>query len=347
MSDPVETTEPEDLGVEEEEYDVPFEDEDEDDYLDDPYGDDDDDEEEEDDEEEGEGEETESEQEAKKEEEPSKTYKIKVRGEEIEATKEELAEIFGLKETPVTEELAEVLVDARQKQLAGMQALTEVGKTKKQIDMFFQELRSNPMSVLLDPSLGLDFDKLAEDRIIEKLQWEQMSPAERKSAELEDKLKRYEMDQQRSQQEQQRQQYEQETEHYANTYAQQAVSAIQSVGLPETEYVFQRVINHMSNQYRQTGQDPSAEQAIAQVQKEVQELASHLGKTMTPEQIAQVFGDDGRKKLREYEIKTVKSNRPPPRDAVPGNKPVGEKPKKKYLAKDEFRAMLDKRYGSL
>lgn len=341
MSDPVETAE-EDLGVEEEEYDVPFEDEDEDDdYIDDPYDDDEDEEDEEDGEDEDE-----PEQKEKKEEEP-KVYKIKVRGEEIEATKEELAELFGLKETPVTEELAQVLVDARQKQLAGMQALTEAGKTKKQIDMFFQELRSNPMSVLLDPTLGIDFDQLAEDRIIEKLQWEQMSPAERKAAELEDKLKRYEMDQQRSQQAQQRQQYEQETEHYANTYAQQAVSAIQSVGLPETEYVFQRVINHMSNQYRQTGQDPSAEQAIAQVQKEVQELASHLGKTMTPEQIAQVFGDDGRKKLREYEIKTVKSNRPPPRDAIPGNKSAGSKPKKKYLAKDEFRAMLDKRYGSL
>lgn len=347
MSDPVE--------YEEEEYDIPGEEEEDEDLggssYDDYIDDDEEFEEDEDPDDEEEGDTAESKgadsPPPEKEEKPEeKTYRIKIRGEELDVTQEELAEAFNLKETPMTDELADVLVDARQKQLAGMQALTESGRYRKQIGMFFEELKSNPMKVLLDPDLGIDFDRLAEERVIEKVKYELMSPEERRLHDLEKKAQEYEQRERQQMAEQQAAAYERETQGYMEAYGNGAVEALRETGLPETEYVFQRVVAHMTKQYQSTGIDPNPKAAAAAVRKELEETVSHFGRNLTPEQIAQVFGTEGRQKMRRYEIDSVKKNRIP-KQAEPGKNQVGRQKKPKYINEQEFSKILEKRYGSL
>lgn len=279
-----------------------------------------------------------------------KTYKMKIKGEERDITSSELKEFFKLKgDTDLTDEVANVLVNSRQIHIAGQQAFTEASNAMKQIESFVTQLQSNPMEVLTDPKLGIDFDKLAEDYIIQKITMEMMPEGERKSLLLQQENEKLKRDRDEHVSNQQRQQYEQETAAYTDHFANDIASAAQDAGLPVSEFVFSSASKYMRNAYQQSGEVPSAREVIPLVKRDLAELAQSLGKTLPPEQIAELFGEEALKKVREYEVKRVRS----PKQANPGSYDWNKNKQnsstktsqggKKMLNIEEFRQMMDER----
>jgi hypothetical protein len=283
-----------------------------------------------------------------KEVEEEKTYKMKIKGEEKEISASELKEFFGIKDTPLTDEVANVLVKSRQIHLAGQQAFTEASHAMKQLESFVGQLQSDPMSVLLDERLGINFPKLAEDYIIEQLQLEQMPEAERRARQLQKENEQLRKFQEQQLAEQQRAIYEQQTEAYTDHFAKDISSAIQSAGLPLTEFTMASASKYMRQMYQELGEVPPAKDVMGRVRQELASLAQTIGKTLPPEQLAEIFGEDGVKKIRQHEISKIKK----PRQATPGShnwkkdEPTrqmtpqgGNKP----TSLEEFRQMLDQR----
>jgi hypothetical protein len=240
-------------------------------------------------------------------------YEIKIKGEITKVKQSELAEVFGLKETPMTQELANVLVGARQKELAGLQAIADSGRVQKQFRTFVEILKSNPMEILMEPELGIDFPKLAEDYIIEQLKLEQMHPSERELLKIRqenEKLKK--MDSQAREQ-QAKAQFEQETERYTHEYAQDIATAIDEAGLPKEKLIFNRISYHMQEQYKETGTVPPARSVLPIVEQELEGVIQAYGQTKPPEAIQKALGTNGVKKLREAEIAKFKKQPAPPK----------------------------------
>ena len=66
-----------------------------------------------------------------------------------------------------------------QKGAAATQTWEEAAKMRKEAEGFVHLLKTDPLKILKDPNLGLDFRKIAEDYLWEQLQDEQMSPEQK------------------------------------------------------------------------------------------------------------------------------------------------------------------------
>jgi hypothetical protein len=132
----------------------------------------------------------------------------------------EIRETFKIKpETEITEDVANVLLSAKNLELAARQAFSEATSAQKQVTAFMDILTKDPMSLLTDPRMPFNFEDLAIDFIAEKLRLEQMTPAERRALELEKENKRYREEREKENSEKSKQQFEQETEQHMNSFA--------------------------------------------------------------------------------------------------------------------------------
>ena len=287
---------------------------------------------------------------------PPKTYKMRVKGEDVELTEDELRETFKIKpETEITEDVANVLLSAKNLELAARQAFSEATSAQKQVTAFMDILTKDPMSLLTDPRMPFNFEDLAIDFIAEKLRLEQMTPAERRALELEKENKRYREEKEKENSEKSKQQFEQETEQHMNSFANDIVSAMEEAGLPETKFVFQRFAFHMNSLARQAKAEgypnyiPTAKDVLPLVKQELEETISHLGKKAKPEDLVKALGDEGRKKIRELELARVsnKKNAAPKREAVPGNSERKSKDMNQKMNIEQFRKMMDEKMGPL
>jgi hypothetical protein len=108
----------------------------------------------------------------------ARTLKIKVNGKESDIDIDSMAD----DELSMKLQLAE----------AARVRMQETAELKKQFAEFQKAVKDNPWEALKDPAFGLDLDKLAEERILQRYQEEMMPEQERKVMEYEKKLKEYE-----------------------------------------------------------------------------------------------------------------------------------------------------------
>jgi hypothetical protein len=284
-----------------------------------------------------------------------KTYKVKIKGEERELTEDELRETFDIKpETQITDDVANVLIRAKNLEIAGRQALSEGANANKQAQAFMEILASNPMELLLDPRMPWNFEDLAVDYIADKLRLEQMPAAERRAYEAEQKLKKLEAEAKERETGQSKQKFETETEQHTNAFANDIVSVMEEAGLPETKLVFQRFAFHMQSLIRQAQAEgynnytPTAKEVLPLIEEELGGTISHFGKKADPDKLSKLLGNDGISKIRKHEVeKITKRNASPKRDAIPGNSERNSNNMNKKLSIQEWKESLDNKFGRL
>jgi len=284
-----------------------------------------------------------------------KTYKVKIKGEERELTEDELRETFDIKpETVITDDVANVLIRAKNLEIAGRQALSEGANANKQAQAFMEILASNPMELLTDPRMPWNFEDLAIDFIAEKLRLEQMPAAERRAYEAEQKLKAYDKEKETQTKQQQQERMAAETEHHTNAFANEIVSVMEEAGLPETKLVFQRFAFHMQSLMRQAQAEgynnytPTAKEVLPLIEEELGGAISHFGKKADPDKLSKLLGNDGMSKIRKHEVgKITKKNAAPRRDAIPGNSEKNSNNMNKKLSIQEWKESLDNKFGRL
>lgn len=116
---------------------------------------------------------------APKEEPKPEKVRAKINGEWREVTQDELDE----------------RIRQYSKAQAAHEAFEKASQMMRQTKALLKKLREDPESVLEDPRLGIDFEKLAEKRLLKKvnkLMEPELTPEERERRELEERLRQYE-----------------------------------------------------------------------------------------------------------------------------------------------------------
>jgi hypothetical protein len=189
------------------------------------------------------------------------------------------------------------------------QRRAEALKAKAEADGVFSRLKSDPLSVLKE--LGVDIRGLSEKTILEEVKLEQMTPAERRAYELEQKLKAYESEKQKSEQEKQQAAMQQEVERHKDELATLFMDTMERTGLPKSSGRF--VMHRMAHLYRQNeeaGLESTPEEMASYVMEGLKR--EHVGvlSGLEGEALLSHLGEDVVKKVLGAHLARIKKQRP-------------------------------------
>lgn len=256
-----------------------------------------------------------------------KTFKLKVDGEEIEE-QIDLADEEGLK---------------RQLQLAraAQKRMQEASRQKAEAESFIQRLKTNPLEVLNDPSLGVNFRQIAEEYLAEQLEQELMSPEEKRIREAERIIREREAEMKAAREREESEQIERLKNHYAQDYDKKITEALQTSGLPKTPKTVKRMAELMKMNLS-NGLDLEPKDLVQLVREDyVQEMKSIFG-AADGEALFNLLGDDVVTKIRKTDLQKLKAKLPQSRKQSIGSSQKQSEPKR-ALTRDEWREEIRRR----
>lgn len=215
---------------------------------------------------------------------------------------------------------SEVIALAQQSR-AAQKRMQEAASSKKQAEDLIGFLKSNPKVAF--QKLGIDIRKFSEDTLMELLQQEAMSPEQKKTAEMEAKLKKYEADEKSAKEAaHNKEMSELESKHLAN-YDQLFIKALSESGLPKTPFTVKRMaeLTLVSNK---KGLNLDSGQIAKLVREDYQTEMRALYGQADGTQLMEILGEDGVKKLSKAQAEKFQAK---PQEF--------SKPQKKASAKKE------------
>jgi len=250
-----------------------------------------------------------------------KKYKVKVDGKEIEVGEDELVNNYQLRKAS----------DKRFQE--GMQG-------RKQAEEFIRLLKTDPNKVLSHPSVGMDVKKWAEDYLINEMQREMMTPEQKQMEEYKAKLAGYEEQEQMTKKQAEQAQQTAVRQQYQDDYSKQITGALETSGLPKTEFTVQRMIHYMSKALEHN-YEVSAENVTDLVRRDYINDTKALYSGLDADALLSILGDDISGKIRKADLAKLKN---PQGGAVRNNSGVSTSPaseKGDQMSKDEWRDMLE------
>lgn len=229
---------------------------------------------------------------------------------------EAVARKMKLKVNGVEREFDEATV-IRKAQLAesAEQKFQEAAKLRKQTEAFIEALRSDPMSVLTNPQLGLNFRELAEQYLAKEIGREMLTPEQREIEELRQfKAERERQEEEARQAEmttKQQAEFKAQQVKYAQAYDREITDALTGSGLPRTPQTLKRVAELMHNALSK-GYELDAVTAADMVRESYQSDISQLYGQLDGEKLLAVLGEDLAKKIRMYDLQRLKAKQAPP-----------------------------------
>jgi hypothetical protein len=163
----------------------------------------------------------------------------------------------------------------------------EALRAKAEADGLLSRLKADPISALRD--LGVDVRALSEKTILEDIELEKMTPAERRAYEAEKKLKAYEAEKQKAEEEKQRTVHEQEVARHKDEFASLFMETMEATGLPKSSGRY--VLHRMASLYAQNEE--------AGLESTPEEMATHVLEGLKREHTGVLSGLDG-DRLLEY-----------------------------------------------
>ena len=247
-----------------------------------------------------------------------KKYKLKIDGEEVEVTEDEL-----IREAQKARASDKRFRDAAQKEKMLTEKLGE-----------FEAIKYKPVESL--KKLGIDFDKLAEEHLLKRLEMEQMSPDAKKAYELEQKQKEYEeqLNEYRTKEEQA--EIDAEAEKYVEQYRQEFERVIKEKELPDTDNVRARLATYMYDATNEQLENFTVEEAAELVKEDFEIELKQLFDKYSLEDVEKILGKDVLKKIRKADLdKVVK-----PENNAERGEPSKPKNKKKYMTPEEWQEYI-------
>lgn len=224
-----------------------------------------------------------------------KKFKLKVDGQEIE---EEI-------------DLADDETIKRHLQMskAAQKRMSEAAQTKRQAEQFINALRTNPLKILNDPNLGLDFKKIAEDYIYEQAMNDMLTPEQKQLKEYERRLKEHEDQQRTAKEQQEAQQLEELQQRYAEDYDKKITEALSTSGLPKTPKTVKRMAELMYKNL-EFGFELEPKQLVEIVRQDYLTDIKELLMATDGDSLLKMLGDETANKLRKADLARLKSAKP-------------------------------------
>jgi len=205
--------------------------------------------------------------------------------------------------------------------------------SQTQVENLFASLKQNPEAVWdLVESLGHDPRELTKQKFRQYLDYEKMTPEQKKVYELERKLSTYEKEKQQLEQEKKAQSHEQLIEKYYQSLEKEFSDFYSESGVKPNKELAQDLIRYQREQLELKGKRPSVKDSYAVLQKRNEEqrraLLSSLKEDEVPEELVKIV----RKKLAKEAKKFPYSK---PKTSTSTSKPSSSK-RRKSLSIDDF-----------
>lgn len=149
---------------------------------------------------------------------------VKIDGEEKEVTLEDLKRDY-------------------QKFQSANQRYEEAKHLRKQSEKLIEIMKTNPFDVL--EKMGLDVEALAEERLLRKIQFEQMTDEQKEAYLAKEKLKSYEQMEQERKAQEEFHRLEQVKQHYKANFEREIIEAIETNELPRDSQTASKIIGYM------------------------------------------------------------------------------------------------------
>lgn len=227
---------------------------------------------------------------------------------------------------------------------------------KKQAETFFEMIK-NPATlkqVLTDPRVGVDLKKFAEEYVWEQIQQQKREAEWEKNPELkaqwerDQKLKSYEQKEADAKAAAEADKANADAARFESDYSAKILQALKAGGMPQTPDAVSRMAEYLATAV-ENGYDLSADDLVAQVRADYRTDISALLGAVDGDQLLELLGEANAKKLRDADLKRLRSPQSNPFPARSGRKPAdaGKKePPAKRLSGSDWKAELTKEFLS-
>lgn len=238
-----------------------------------------------------------------------KRYKVKIDDQEAEVDEDEV-------------------VAGYQRAKAAHKRFEEASKLRKQAEQLVHALKNDPISVLTDPRLGVDFKQLAVDYLAKEFEQEEMSPEQRRASELERKVREYEEKEAARIQEAEQAELSQAQQRFAQELEHEFSGVLETSGIPKTTESVRRMA-YVKLQAIEAGYDMTAAEIAAEVKRSyAEEHTSYFG-ALDGDALLSAIGEPTLKKIRKAELARLNGGRnaPSAQRETPNTGSAKEKPK--------------------
>lgn len=220
-----------------------------------------------------------------------KKWKLKAQDKEIELTEQEL-------------------VRRAQLGLGADAKFQEAAQMRKSAEALFEALRSNPLEVLTNPQLGLNFRELAEQYLAGELQNEMLSPEQRELKQLREWREKQEAEAEARRQSEmtaaQQQEFQRHMERAAKEYDTKISEVLADSGLPKTAYTVKRVAELLKGAL-QKGYDLDVRTAVDMVRETYNGDFRSMFGGLKGESLVKFLGDDVLREIRQHDLARIKA----------------------------------------
>lgn len=256
---------------------------------------------------------------------------------------------FKLKVDGREEEIGESeMIMRAQKGTAAERRMEEAQKMRAQNEAFVKLLKTDFTKLLDDPNLGLDEEQkrtMLEQYYKRKyIDPSVLTPEQQKQRANEERLAAYEAKEKADLQQAHQSKLDQLEAHHRENYQKVIISALETGGLPKTDFTVRRMCDLMAKNL-QMGLDLAPEHLAKLVREDYENETKTLYSATDGETLLKLLGDDIANKIRKADLARLKAgmpNVPSPTLDTPKTLTAPEAPKKP-LTMDQMREERDRK----
>lgn len=235
-------------------------------------------------------------------------------------------------EVPDTE-----LVAGYQLRKASAQKFEEAAKIRKEVETILTKAKSDPWALI--EYLGGNPDEMAEQRLINRLQQEKLTPEQRELLQRQQELE---------QREARIREYEEQTRNQTVSKLQQEqtqrmsteiIAALESIEFPANEDFIAEMARIKAEALANDYDMPWVDAARA-VEEHMAEIAERRFRSMPTKKLMKMLGEETMKRIRAEDVAALRTQQPKQHTQPPAPKPQA---KKGPMTMDEWKALVAKR----
>lgn len=243
--------------------------------------------------------------EVEKPKEPKK-YKKTIFGKPVEFTVDQVRDFFKLEpDIEFDERTEKAYVDAYLKNRAGDLKFNDIDHKRREIDQFYQKLKTDMPSLLKEA--GVDPTEWALQYLNRQAEEMQMDPREVEYRRMQEERAAWEAQKQAEMQSIQDQQFEAEVAKHQELYMNQMAVALTKANIPQNEtWIISRAAEHLMQQ-KDMGLDLSFDEAVQFAESDFMKTFQRMARKMDGTKLASMLGDETLRKLRSIELQKISS----------------------------------------
>lgn len=209
----------------------------------------------------------------------AKMYKVQIDGKEMEVDETELLKGY-------------------QRARAANQRFEEASRMRQQANRLLETLQKDPLSILTNEKLGINFDDIAERHLLRKLEDQMLTPEQRAARDRDAKLKEYETREQERQEQEYQRQFEQAKNTARQDYERRFIEVLDKVNVPKTADTVSRMARYMQEALRR-GMEPDIYDVADLVKEDLQAEQRAIISAASDDNLEQILGQENVEKIRK------------------------------------------------